>query len=142
MPGVVSRRSARSGFAACERSGACRRGIFIGRVDVVDEAIVGKPDSVDSVDPNTPAWFCRKSAFDPDDINDSGDETITGRVQFPATGTRKVGDAVLLGRRSSSRDRRPGHPGPSSSPARGSHRHQLARPGSVAAAPRKKKARA
>ena len=66
-------------LAACG-SGAYQRGIFQGYVvDASEEQItskVGKPDEVDSKDPNAVRWVYLKKTFDPDNMNMTDDRTV------------------------------------------------------------------
>jgi len=60
--------------------GGQQRGLFIGFVtDKTEEEIVakvGKPDSVDNSNPNTPKWIYKKRTFDPENKNQVDNETI------------------------------------------------------------------
>ncbi len=68
-------------LAACSGgSGGQQRSLFTGYVtDKTEEEVtakVGKPDSVDTGNPNTPKWIYKKKTFDPDNQNRVDDETI------------------------------------------------------------------
>ena len=56
------------------------RGLFVGYVtDKTEEEVtakVGKPNSVDAANPNTPKWIYKKKTFDPDNQSKFDDETI------------------------------------------------------------------
>jgi hypothetical protein len=60
--------------------GGQQRGLFVGYVtDKSEEEVtakVGKPDSVDTSNPNTPKWIYKKKTFDPDNQNQVDNETI------------------------------------------------------------------
>lgn len=60
--------------------GGQQRGLFTGYVtDKTEEEVtakVGKPDSVDASNPNTPRWIYRNKTFDPDNQNQVDKETI------------------------------------------------------------------
>ena len=67
--------------SACSPSGGGQqRGLFVGYVtDKSEEEVtakVGKPDSVDASNANTPRWIYKKKTFDPDNLNRVDDETI------------------------------------------------------------------
>ena len=65
-------------LAAC--SGGYQRGIFQGYViDATEEQItnkIGKPDAIDTSDPNAPRWTYNKKTFDPDNANRDDEKTI------------------------------------------------------------------
>jgi hypothetical protein len=60
--------------------GGQQRGLFTGYVtDKTEEEVtakVGKPDSIDTTNPNTPRWIYKKKTFDPDNQNQVDKETI------------------------------------------------------------------
>jgi hypothetical protein len=60
--------------------GGQQRGLFVGYVtDKTEDEVtakVGKPDSVDNSNPNTPRWIYKKKTFDPDNQNQVDKETI------------------------------------------------------------------
>ncbi len=81
-------------LAGCSGSGGGQqRGLFTGYVmDKTEqevEAKVGKPDSVDNQNPNTPKWVYKKKTFDPDNLNQVDNETIL-IFQKDAAGKLKV----------------------------------------------------
>ena len=83
-------------LAAC--SGGYQRGIFQGYVvDSTEEQIVskiGKPDSIDTSDPNAPKWIYLKKTFDPDNANKGDEKTIVVLKKDTKTG-KFVGAEVL-----------------------------------------------
>jgi len=86
-------------LAACSGSGGGQqRGLFTGYVtDKTEEEVtakVGKPDSVDTSNPNTPKWIYKKKTFDPDNRNRVDDETIL-IFQKDASGKFKVTQVVF-----------------------------------------------
>ncbi len=78
--------------------GGQQRGLFTGYVmektEQEVEAKVGKPDSVDSSNPNTPKWIYKKKTFDPDNLNQVDNETIL-IFQKGAGGTLKVTQVIF-----------------------------------------------
>ncbi len=74
------------------------RGLFVGYVtDKTEEEVtakVGKPDSVDSTNPNTPKWIYKKKTFDPDNQSKFDDETIL-IFQKDASGKFKVTQVIF-----------------------------------------------
>jgi hypothetical protein len=74
------------------------RGLFVGYVtDKTEEEVVakvGKPDSVDTSQPNTPRWVYKKKTFDPDNQSKFDDETIL-IFQKDASGKFKVRQVVF-----------------------------------------------
>ncbi len=74
------------------------RGLFTGYVtDKTAEEVVakvGKPDSVDATNPNTPKWIYKKKTFDPDNANKFDDETIL-IFQKDASGKFKVTQVIF-----------------------------------------------
>jgi hypothetical protein len=67
--------------AGCTQGGGGQqRGLFTGYVtDKTEEEVtakVGKPDSIDTSNPNTPKWIYKKKTFDPDNQNQVDNETI------------------------------------------------------------------
>lgn len=67
--------------AGCSKGGGGQqRGLFVGYVtDKTQEEVeakVGKPDAVDTSNPNTPKWIYKKKTFDPDNQNLVDNETI------------------------------------------------------------------
>jgi len=87
-------------LAACGQSGGYQRGIFTGYVvDVAEEDIVakvGKPDRIDSADPNALKWVYKKKTFDPDNMNKSDEESIVVMKKDPATGKWKGAEVLFL----------------------------------------------
>jgi hypothetical protein len=80
--------------AGCEgREGGHSRGMFSGYVmGKTDEEVVeklGKPDSVEAANPNTPKWVYKRKTFDPDNMNKVDDEAIL-ILQKDASGKFKV----------------------------------------------------
>jgi hypothetical protein len=92
-----------SGFvlalAGCsgEFSGTAR-GLFVGYVtDKTEEEViakVGKPNSVDAANPNTPKWTYKKKTFDPDNQSKFDDETIL-IFQKDSSGKLKVVQVIF-----------------------------------------------
>ena len=87
------------GLTGCEgQFSGTARGLFIGYVtDKTEEEVtakVGKPDSVDAKNPNTPRWIYKKKTFDPDNASKFDDETIL-IFQKDATGKFKVTQVVF-----------------------------------------------
>jgi len=74
------------------------RGLFTGYVtDKTEEEViakVGKPDSIDSANPNTPKWTYKKKTFDPDNQSKFDDETIL-IFQKDASGKLKVVQVIF-----------------------------------------------
>jgi len=60
--------------------GGQQRGLFTGYVtDKTEDEVtakVGKPDAIDTSNPNTPRWIYKKKTFDPDNQNQVDKETI------------------------------------------------------------------
>lgn len=86
-------------LAACSgRDGGQQRGLFTGYVtDKTEEEVagkVGKPDSVDSSNPNTLKWVYKRKTFDPDNLNQVDNETIL-IFQKDANGKYKVKQVVF-----------------------------------------------
>jgi hypothetical protein len=86
-------------LAGCSGSGGGQqRGLFTGYVtDKTEEEVtakVGKPDSVDASNPNTPKWIYKKKTFDPDNQNQVDNETIL-IFQKDASGKLKVTQVVF-----------------------------------------------
>jgi hypothetical protein len=86
-------------LAGCSGSGGGQqRGLFTGYVtDKTEEEVtakVGKPDSVDASNPNTPKWIYKKKTFDPDNQNQVDNETIL-IFQKDASGKMKVTQVVF-----------------------------------------------
>ncbi len=86
-------------LAGCSGGGGGQqRGLFTGYVmDKTEqevEAKVGKPDSVDSSNPNTPKWIYRKKTFDPDNLNQVDNETIL-IFQKDTSGQLKVTQVIF-----------------------------------------------
>jgi len=80
--------------AGCEgREGGHSRGMFTGYVmDKTDEEVVakiGKPDSIEATNPNTPKWIYKRKTFDPDNLNKVDSEAIL-ILQKDASGKFKV----------------------------------------------------
>jgi hypothetical protein len=75
------------------------RGLFTGYVtDKTEEEVVakvGKPNSVDSTNPNTPKWIYKKKTFDPDNQSKFDDETILIFQKDPASGKLKVTQVIF-----------------------------------------------
>ncbi len=89
MPGWIARKIVLASVvsimvvaaAACSPGGGGQqRGLFIGYVtDKTEEDVIakmGKPDVVDTSNPNTPKWTYKKKTFDPDNQNLVDNETI------------------------------------------------------------------
>jgi hypothetical protein len=74
------------------------RGLFVGYVTDKTEdevvAAVGKPASVDTVNPNTQRWTYKKKTFDPDNQSKFDDETIL-ILQKDASGKFKVTQVIF-----------------------------------------------
>ena len=74
------------------------RGLFTGYVtDKTEEEViakVGKPNSVDTANPNTPKWTYKKKTFDPDNQSKFDDETIL-IFQKDASGKLKVVQVIF-----------------------------------------------
>lgn len=87
-------------LSACGVGGGYQRGIFTGYVvDVVEDDIVakvGKPDRIDTTDPNAPKWVYKKKTFDPDNMNKGDEETIVVMKKDPATGKWKGAEVQFL----------------------------------------------
>jgi hypothetical protein len=87
-------------LAACGAGGGYQRGIFTGYVvDTVEEDIVGKigkPDRIDSSDPNAPKWVYNKKTFDPDNMNKADEETIIVMKKDAASGKWKGAEVMFL----------------------------------------------
>jgi len=86
-------------LAACSGpGGGQQRGLFTGYVtDKTEEEVagkVGKPDSVDSSNPNTLKWVYKRKTFDPDNQNQVDNETIL-IFQKDASGKFKVRQVVF-----------------------------------------------
>jgi hypothetical protein len=86
-------------LAACSGGGGGQqRGLFTGYVsDKTEEEVVakvGKPDSVDASNPNTPKWIYKKKTFDPDNQNQVDNETVL-IFQKDAGGKFKVTQVVF-----------------------------------------------
>ena len=85
--------------AGCKQEGGHARGLFSGYVmEKTEEEVVGKvgkPDSVDNANPNTPKWTYKKKTFDPDNFNQVDGETILIFQKDPATGKLKVSQVVF-----------------------------------------------
>ena len=75
-------------MTAC--SGGYQRGMFQGYViDATQEQItakIGKPDRIDTSDPNAPRWIYNKKTFDPDNQNQNDDLTIIVFKKDPKSG--------------------------------------------------------
>jgi hypothetical protein len=75
------------------------RGLFIGYVtDKTEEEVVakvGKPDSFDTVNPNTQRWTYKKKTFDPDNQSLVDNETILIFQKDPASGKFKVTQVIF-----------------------------------------------
>ena len=87
-------------LGACGVGGGYQRGIFTGYVVGVDEedivSKVGKPDRIDSANPNAPKWIYQKKTFDPDNGNKADDETIVVMTKDPATGKLKGAEVLFI----------------------------------------------
>ena len=86
--------------AACSPGGGGQqRGLFVGYVtDKTEEEVtakVGKPDSVDTSNPNTPKWIYKKKTFDPDNQSLVDNETILIFQKDPASGKFKVTQVIF-----------------------------------------------
>jgi hypothetical protein len=87
--------------AACGKTGegGHQRGLFAGYVqDKSEEEVtgkVGKPDAVDSANPNTPKWIYKRKTFDPDNQNQIDNETILIFQKDPASGKFKVSQVIF-----------------------------------------------
>ena len=86
-------------LAGCEgREGGHQRGLFSGYVmDKTEDEVtakLGKPDSVDSANPNTPKWIYKRKTFDPDNSNKVDNEAIL-IFQKDASGKFKVSQVVF-----------------------------------------------
>ncbi|HYN12980.1 MAG TPA: hypothetical protein VET51_10105 [Burkholderiales bacterium] len=80
--------------AGCEgREGGHSRGLFSGYVmDKTDDEVIaklGKPDSIEATNPNTPKWVYKRKTFDPDNQNKVDNEAIL-ILQKDAGGKFKV----------------------------------------------------
>ena len=85
--------------AACSGGGGGQqRGLFTGYVtDKTEEEVVakiGKPDSIDATNPNTPKWTYKRKTFDPDNQNQVDNETIL-IFQKAADGKFKVSQVIF-----------------------------------------------
>jgi hypothetical protein len=84
-------------LTACSDGGQ-QRGLFTGYVtDKTEEEVagkVGKPDAVDSSNPNTLKWVYKRKTFDPDNQNQVDNETIL-IFQRDASGKFKVKQVVF-----------------------------------------------
>ena len=82
-------------LTAC--SGGYQRGIFQGYViDATEEQVankIGKPDQIDTSDPNAPRWVYNKKTFDPDNQNKADEKTVIVFKKDPKTG-KFVGSEV------------------------------------------------
>jgi hypothetical protein len=80
-------------------SGGYQRGIFTGYVvDATEDEItnkVGKPDQVDTTDPNAPRWIYVKKTFDPDNQNQIDGKTIVVFKKDEKTGKLKGAEVVF-----------------------------------------------
>lgn len=86
-------------LTACSGGGGGQqRGLFTGYVmEKTEEEVtlkVGKPDAVDTGNPNTPKWIYRKKTFDPDNLNRVDNETIL-IFQKDASGKFKVTQVIF-----------------------------------------------
>ena len=79
---------AAAALAACGPTGGYQRGIFTGYVvDTPEDEIIskiGKPDRIDTSDPNAPKWVYKKKTFDPDNMNKGDEETIVVMKKDPS----------------------------------------------------------
>lgn len=88
-------------LAGCGKGseGGYQRGLFSGYVqDKTEEEVtgkVGKPDVVDSANPNTPKWTYKRKTFDPDNQNQVDNETILIFQKDPASGKLKVSQVIF-----------------------------------------------
>jgi hypothetical protein len=75
------------------------RGLFIGYVtDKTEDEVtakVGKPESVETVNPNTQRWTYKKKTFDPDNQSLIDNETILIFQKDPASGKFKVTQVIF-----------------------------------------------
>ena len=80
--------------------GGYQRGIFTGYVVEATEdeitAKIGKPDQVDTSDPNAPRWVYNKKTFDPDNMNKTDEKTIVVMKKDPASGKLRGADVLFL----------------------------------------------
>jgi hypothetical protein len=80
-------------------NGGYQRGIFTGYVvDSTEEEItkkIGKPDQIDSSDPNAPRWIYNKKTFDPDNMNQTDARTIVVMKKDAATGKFKGAEVIF-----------------------------------------------
>jgi hypothetical protein len=87
-------------LTACGSGGGYQRGIFTGYVtDATEEEItskVGKPDKVDTTDPNAPRLIYNKKTFDPDNMNKVDEQTIIVMKKDPASGKFKGAEVMFL----------------------------------------------
>ncbi len=78
--------------------GGEQRGLFTGYVTDKTEAEVvakvGKPDSIDTSNANTPRWIYKRKTFDPDNQNQVDNETIL-IFQKDASGKFKVTQVIF-----------------------------------------------
>ncbi len=85
-------------LAACS-GGGYQRGIFQGYViDSTEEEItskIGKPDAVDTSNPEAIRWTYNKKTFDPENQNKTDERTIIVLKKSPKTG-KLVGAEVLF----------------------------------------------
>jgi hypothetical protein len=81
-------------------SGGYQRGIFTGYVVDANEdeitAKIGKPDQVDTSDPNAPRWVYAKKTFDPDNMNKVDEKTIIVMKKDAASGKLKGVEVLFL----------------------------------------------
>ncbi len=79
--------------------GGHQRGLFVGSVkDKTEEEVAGKygkPDVVDTANPNTPKWIYKRKTFDPDHQNQVDNETILIFQKYPASGKLKVSEVIF-----------------------------------------------
>ena len=84
-------------LSACADGGQ-PRGLFVGYVtDKTEEEVagkVGKPDAVDSSNPNALRWVYKRKTFDPDNSNQVDNETIL-IFQKDRSGKFKVSQVVF-----------------------------------------------
>jgi len=75
------------------------RGLFLGYVtDKTEEEVVakvGKPVSVETVNPSTQRWIYKKKTFDPDNQSLVDNETILIFQKDPASGKFKVTEVIF-----------------------------------------------
>jgi hypothetical protein len=80
-------------------NGGYQRGIFTGYVvDATEDEItskIGKPDQIDSKDPNAPRWIYNKKTFDPDNMNQVDTKTIIVMKKDAATGKLKGAEVIF-----------------------------------------------